>query len=195
MLALRRSFVLGCRFNAMLNVMPRFSRGMPRTFSTASTSLVELLKGATNQEKLEDVSGDAADFTFAVGSEPGAFSFTRELNGEKIVVSGNALDMEENGSEEDVQEDDAEDTAEIGVPCTLEFIKGDKTINISATAWSKSGWSLRQIGTTAAGYQVEAAHVDETMLNNFYDYLAERGVEDELATIVTSTAQIGRAHV
>lgn len=166
----------------MLSVVPRVSRVTPRMFSTARTSLVELLKGSIEQEKLEDIEG-AADFTFAEGPEPGAFSFTRDLDGEKIIVSGNALDMED--TEQETQD---EEESEIGVPCNLEFIKGDKKLLISATAWSRSGWSLRQIGSTLDGYQVEAAHVDEPLLNSFYDYLAERGVDDEMAMVVTSTA-------
>lgn len=90
--------------------------------------------------------------------------------------------------EDTEQETQDEEESEIGVPCNLEFIKGDKKLLISATAWSRSGWSLRQIGSTLDGYQVEAAHVDEPLLNSFYDYLAERGVDDEMAMVVTSTA-------
>jgi hypothetical protein len=156
---------------------------------------VQLLKSVAKKaaEVEEDVDTPAPhEFKLTEGPEPGAFTFTRELNGEKITICGNAFDIEESANDEPEEEvaaeEEEEDQAEVGVPVTLEFVKGTKTLNISATAWGKSGWSLKQVGTSADSYQAEVAHFDEPLMNSFYDYLAERGVDDELAIFVAGTA-------
>jgi len=203
--ALLRTRCSVSRFNAISQLPWTLCRSFPRAFSTSSTAppasvnLVKLLKEVKEEaaQAAQDFGADVPhNFTLIEGPTKGEFAFKKELDGEKITITGNAMDLEEsqNDDEEQPQDENAEEEdeqGEVGVPCTLEFTRGSKTLNIAATAWSRSGWSLKQIGTSATSYQAEVEHFDEQLVNAWYDYLAERGIDDEMATFVASTAYKG----
>jgi len=126
--------------------------------------LVKLLKSAAADAAKAEEDLDPTvphDFTLAEGSEPGSFTFTRTLNGEKITISGNANDIQEadNQDQEDegTVDEEEDDQGEVGVPVTIELQKGGKTLNISATAWGKSGWSLSKSGRQQRAIRLKLA--------------------------------------
>jgi len=180
-----------------------------RFFSTEATEhLTEVLEAQIREEEENSAEFDSIDETSApdgwsMKHEPGTslISFNKDFGVEVATITANAYELEsdEAAMEDDIEEPETEglDNVEgeeggnygVHVDITLQK-KGGPSLKCQAVAWSKSGFQLTAIITdTGDEYQGPRINdLDESLTEAVHEYLAERGLDEDLAAFVAGHA-------
>lgn len=198
-------------------VSPVFQTYGQRLMSTeARQHLADVLDEQIKEEEENSTEFEAVEtseapegWTMTSDDKSGLIVLTNDMgNGEVATVTVNAYNLESDegnvdqheedeahGVDGEHSEDEAQETAgNYGAHATIEFSRqGGHKLIFDAVAWSKSGFELSNLSTNETT-DSEAYHgpritdLDETLTEAIHEYLAERGVDEDLAAFAAGHA-------
>lgn len=174
---------------------------------SSTTHLSDVLAEQIKEEEENTVEFDAIKNTpvpegwkMEIKETEGLIILTKSIGSETATLTVNAYELESDESKDEFEEEgeqheetDGEDSegANFGTHVTLELSKnGGSKLTFEGVAWSKSGFELSALHTDKdeayAGPRFN--DLDETLIEAFHEYLADMGVNDELAAFVAGHA-------
>lgn len=192
--------------NAFNLFVPALQQYGVRAMSTeAQRHLADVLDEQIKEEKMNSVEFEEVEQSAVPegwrmenkDDESGEVIMKKTVGNENITLTVNAYDLESEEPNEDPEEQEeafggAEDEDELdsgnyGVHVAIELVKGDgPTLTCEAVAWSRAGFELTALHTSNdTDYPGPKLNdLDETLSEAIHEYLAERGVDEDLAAFV-----------